>query len=257
MKHSFLLTAVWATLLCILGCSQRSQPASEASSSPSKSTSFVTVDPNTAGQIAGVVNFSGAVPKLPSIDMTADPMCPQKSQPAETVAVKNGKLANVFVYVKDGLPQGAFAAPPEPVVLSQKDCRYSPRMMGIMVKQPFKIVNDDQANHNIHDMPSHNPQWNEEQQPTDKPITKSFPNPEMMLALQCNQHPWMRAYVNVMTNPYFAVTGDDGHFEIKNLPPGEYTLAAVHEKFGEKTMKVKVAAKENTKAQFDYSAAAQ
>jgi uncharacterized protein (DUF2141 family) len=79
----------------------------------------------------------------------------------------------------------------------------------------------------------------------------------MMLALQCNQHPWMRAYVNVMTNPYFAVTSDDGRFEIKNLPPGEYTLAAVHEKFGEKTMKLKVAAKENTKAQFDYSAAAQ
>jgi hypothetical protein len=254
MKHSFLLTAVWAMVLCSLGCSQRSQPASDSSAKPA---AFVTVDPNTSGQIAGVVNFSGAVPKLSSIDMTADPMCPQKSQPAETVAVKNGRLANVFVYVKEGLPQGAFAAPQEPIVLSQKDCRYSPRMMGIMVKQPFKIVNDDQANHNIHDMPSHNPQWNEEQQPTDKPVVKTFPNPEMMLALQCNQHPWMRAYVNVMTNPYFAVTGDDGHFEIKNLPPGEYTLAAVHEKFGEKSMKVKVAARENAKAQFDFSVAPQ
>jgi hypothetical protein len=255
MKHSFLLTAIGAAVLCTLGCSQRSQPASESSSSPSKPASFVTVDPNTAGQIAGVVNFSGAVPKLPSIDMTADPMCPQKSQPAETVAVKDGKLANVFVYVKEGLPQGTFPTPPTPVVLSQQACRYTPRVMGIMVKQPFKIVNDDQANHNIHDMPSHNPQWNEEQQPTDKPITKSFPNPEMMLPLQCNQHPWMRAYVNVMTHPYFAVTGDDGKFEIKDLPPGEYTLAAVHEKFGEKTVKVTVAGKESAKAQFSFSAA--
>lgn len=241
-------------LLTIAGCSQRSQPASDSTSSPK---TYVTVDPNTAGEIMGVVSFSGAVPKLPTIDMTADPMCPQKSQPAETVSVKNGKLANVFVYIKDGLPQGTFPSSNAPVVLSQKDCRYIPRMMGVMVKQPFKIVNDDQANHNIHDMPNHNPQWNEEQQPTDKPITKSFPNPEMMLPLQCNQHPWMRAYVNVMTHPYFAVSDDDGKFEIKNLPPGEYTLAAVHEKFGEKTIKVKVASKDNIKAQFNFSAAAQ
>jgi uncharacterized protein (DUF2141 family) len=76
----------------------------------------------------------------------------------------------------------------------------------------------------------------------------------MMVRLQCNQHPWMRAYVNVMTNPYFAVSKPDGSFEIKNLPPGEYTLAAVHEKFGEKTMKVKVSAQQPAKANFDFSA---
>ncbi len=238
-------------LLAIAGCSQRSQPASDAPKT------FVTIDPNTTGEITGIISFSGPAPKLSTIDMTADPMCPQKAQPAETAAIKNGKLANVFIYIKDGLPHGAFPSPTAPVVLNQKDCRYSPRMMGVMVKQPFKIVNDDQANHNIHDMPSHNPQWNEEQQPTDKPITKSFPNPEMMLALQCNQHPWMRAYVNVMSHPYFAVSDDDGKFEIKNLPQGEYTLAAVHEKFGEKTIKVKVAGKDSIKALFNFSAAAQ
>jgi len=240
-------------LLAMAGCSQRSQPASDSS----KPASFVTVDPNTTGQITGIISFSGPIPKLSTIDMTADPMCPQKAQPAETIATKNGKLANVFIYVKDGLPQGAFPSPTTPLVLSQKDCRYSPRMMGVMVKQPFKILNDDQANPNIHNMPSHNPQWNEEQKPTDQPITKKFPNPEMMLALQCNQHPWMRAYVNVMPHPYFAVSDDDGKFEIKDLPPGEYTLAAVHEKFGEKTIKVKIANKDNVKAQFNFSAAAQ
>jgi len=248
-----ILSSSLLCLLAIAGCSQRSQPAADSSSPRT----FVTVDPNTTGEIMGEVSFSGAVPKLSTIDMTADPMCPQKSQPAETVAVKNGKLANVFVYIKDGLPQGSFPSPSTPLVLSQKDCRYIPRMLGVMVKQPFKIVNDDQANHNIHDMPNHNPQWNEEQQPTDKPITKSFPNPEMMLALQCNQHPWMRAYVNVMQHPYFATTDEEGKFDIKNLPPGDYTLAAVHEKFGEKTIKVKVAGKDNIKAEFNFSAAAQ
>ena len=126
-------------------------------------------------------------------------------------------------------------------------------MMGVMVGQPFKILNTDTANHNIHDMPSSNPPFNESQRPTDKPIVKTFSNAELMVPFQCNQHNWMRAYVNVMTHPYFAVSGIDGSFEIKNLPPGEYTLAAVHEKFGEQTMKVKVGPNESAKAAFTFA----
>jgi len=90
--------------------------------------------------------------------------------------------------------------------------------------------------------------------PTDKPITKTFPTPEMMIPVQCNQHPWMRAYINVMTHPYFAVSAADGKYTIKNLPPGEYTLVAVHEKFGEQTMQVKVSSKMDTDARFTFAA---
>jgi hypothetical protein len=89
--------------------------------------------------------------------------------------------------------------------------------------------------------------------PTDSPVLKTFPSPELMIALQCNQHPWMRAYVNVMSNPYFAVSGTDGRFSIKNLPPGDYTVVAIHEKFGEQTMKIKVGAKESAKADFAFA----
>jgi len=75
----------------------------------------------------------------------------------------------------------------------------------------------------------------------------------MMVPLQCNQHPWMRAYVSVMTHPYFAVSSEDGKFEINNLPPGEYTLAAVQEKFGEQTRKIKVEPKGITNGDFIFS----
>jgi len=241
-------------LLSLAGCS-KSQPASEQPAAPKAAT--ISVDASTAGTISGVVSLKGLPAKMKPLDMTADPGCPSAPQPAEVVVANGGKLANVFVYVKEGLPQGNFAVPADPVVLDQKGCRYIPHMMGIMSGQPLKITNTDTADHNIHDMPSNNKAFNESQMPTDKPITKTFATPEMMIPVQCNQHPWMRAYINVMTNPYFAVSAADGSYEIKNLPPGEYTIAAVHEKFGEQTMKVKVAPKESAKAPFVFSAAVQ
>jgi plastocyanin len=237
--------------LAALGCS-KSQPSSEQTAAPKVAT--ISVDSSTAGAIAGVVSLKGQPPKMKPLDMTADPGCPTAAQPAEVVVANVGKLANVFVYVKEGLPQGNFAVPTDPVVLDQKGCRYSPHMLGIMAGQPLKITNTDTADHNIHDMPSKNQAFNQSQMPTDKPITKTFATPEMMIPVQCNQHPWMRAYINVMANPYFAVSAADGSYEIKNLPPGEYTIAAVHEKFGEQTMKVKVGTKETAKAGFVFSA---
>jgi plastocyanin len=223
---------------------------------------MITIDTSTAGTISGAVSLKGQSPKMKPLDMTADPGCPTGPQPAEVVVLSSDKLgqgfiANVFIYVKEGLPQGNFSVPAEPVVLDQKGCRYIPHMLGIVAGQPLKITNTDTADHNIHDMPSKNPPFNESQMPTDQPITKKFAAPEMMIPVQCNQHPWMRAYINVMSHPYFAVSSTNGSFEIKNLPPGEYTIAAVHEKFGEQTMKVKVGPKENAKAAFVYSAAGQ
>jgi plastocyanin len=245
------------SLILLSGCS-KSQPASEPSSTSSAAKpATISVDAATAGTIIGVVTLKGQPPKLKPLDMTADPGCPTGPQPAEVVVTNAGKLANVFVYVKEGLPQGNFVVPSDPVTLDQKGCRYSPHMLGIMAGQPLKITNTDSADHNIHDMPSNNPAFNESQTPTDQPVTKKFSNAEMMIPVQCNQHPWMRAYINVMSHPYFAISGPDGSFEIKNLPPGEYTIAAVHERFGEQTMKVKVGAKENAKAAFVYSAAGQ
>ena len=242
----------------LLSCnSQNFKPSSGPHSSTepaSPPAPAVAVDKSTAGTITGTVAFQGAAPRLPSLDMTQDPGCPSAPQPSDAVAVKNGKLANVFVYIKDGLGQGSFSASPEPVVLDQKGCRYVPHVLGVMVGQPLQVLNNDTAEHNVHPMPRNNSEWNESQMPHGQPITKTFHHPEMMMPVQCNQHPWMKMYVNVMPNPYFAVSADNGTFEIKDLPPGEYTLAAVHEKFGEQTMKVKVGPKQAAQANFSFSA---
>lgn len=234
--------------LALAGC--KSESPQSSSSSPAPAAPTISVDRATAGSIAGVITFKGTLPKSPMIDMTADPGCPPQPQAPDAVIVRNGKLANVFVYVKDGLPQGQFAVPSEPVVLDQKGCRYIPHMIGVMAGQQLRITNTDRADHNVHDLPQHNPEWNESQSPTDPPVVKTFPHPEMMIRIQCNQHPWMKAYLNVMSHPYFAVSADDGTFAIKNLPPGEYTLVAVHEKFGEQTVRVSVKPNVPTQAEF-------
>lgn len=242
--------------LLFTSCNQSPQPQSAQSvASPTpQSTPAAPVDKSTLGAIAGTISFKGPVPKLPALDFGSDPACPTDPQQSDAVMVNNGKLANVFIFVKSGLGQNRFPAPSEPVVLDQKGCRYVPHVLGIMVGQPLRVLNNDNAQHNVHPMPKHNDEWNESQMPRGAPIVKIFQHPELMMPVRCNQHNWMQMYVNVMENPYFAVSASDGSFQIKDLPPGDYTLAAIHEKFGEQTVKVTVPPKETVSANFVFSA---
>lgn len=233
----------------ILGC--KSEPAPQRPLSRSHE-ALITVDPATAGSISGTVSFQGPTRKWPALDMGADPGCPKDPQAADVVVIDQGKLANVFVYIKDGLPPGRFEVPAAPVVLDQKGCRYVPHVLGVMSGQKIEFRNSDPTEHNVHPLTKNNPEWNESQGPKGAAIVNTFPNPELMIAVQCNQHPWMRAYINVVAHPYYAVSAPDGTFAINNLPPGEYTLAAVHEKYGEQILRVKVGPKEGAKADFAF-----
>ena len=138
----------------------------------------------------------------------------------------NGRLPNVLVHVKSGAEKYAFATPAEPVTLDQAGCVYKPHVLGIMAGRTLKVISNDATTHNVHAMPRNNAEWNPSQPPGAAPIEKTFTNPEVMIATMCNQHPWMRADVGVVGNPFYAVTGDDGTFTIKGLPPGTCTIEA-------------------------------
>jgi plastocyanin len=239
--------------LSFTACSS-SRKAEDQQATNSQPKQTVTVDPATAANVSGVVKFEGAVPKAQQIDMAQDPGCGSKPNSDESVTVANGGLSNVFVYVKEGLGNSAFAVPTAPVVIEQQGCRYHPHVLGAMVGQTVKIVNDDETTHNIHPMPASNKQWNESQLPKAAPIEKTFKQAELMIPVKCNQHPWMKMYLNVVGNPFFAVTGSDGKFEIKGLPPGEYEIAAVHEKLGEQDVKISVGPKQSKAAAFTFKA---
>ena len=245
MNRKSCLAVLSLGLLLLAGCSKKEdQSTSPSAETPKAATPAATaVDPATAATVNGTVKFDGAAPKPAKIDMSQDAAC-KGSNTSETIVADGGKLANVFVYVKEGL-KGTYAAPTEKVTIDQNGCRYHPHVLGVAVGQPVEVTNSDPTTHNIHPTPKDNREWNESQAPKAPPIEKSFAREEIMLPVKCNQHPWMKMYVNVVKSPYFAVTDKDGKYEIKNLPPGDYTLAFVHEKLGEQDQKVTVAAKDS------------
>ncbi|RPH37892.1 DUF2012 domain-containing protein [bacterium] len=211
-----------------------------------------------AGDITGKVSFAGTPPKPVRILANADPKCmAQHKDPmfSEDVIVnKNNTLKNVIVYVKDGLGNKSYTAPTQKVVFDQKACRYTPHVLGVQVGQELEIRNSDPTLHNVHSVSKENPQFNIAQPKQGMTMTRKFEKPETF-KVKCEVHPWMSAYISVFNHPYFAVTGDDGSFTLKSLPPGEYTIEAWHERYGTQTARVKVERSGSAGASFTFSPA--
>jgi hypothetical protein len=220
------------------------------------------------GTVTGKVSLNGEAPAAQKIDMSQDANCAAKNKDpmTETVVAKDGKLANVFVYVKEGttadgkkIADYTFDTPSAEVVLDQNGCHYVPHVIGMQPNQKLKVTNSDPTGHNIHALPksgSGNEEWNESQPGGAGPIIKTFKRSEILVPVKCNQHPWMKAYVGVVKHPFYAVSKEDGTFEIKGLPAGTYTVVAWHEKFGEKTAQVKIDPKGTVTSDFAFDSTA-
>ena len=167
----------------------------------------------------------------------------------------DGGLKNVFVYVKEGLDAAySFDIPATAVVLDQKGCIYTPRVLGIRAGQALTVLNSDETLHNVHAIPMANQEFNSGMPFKDTKLTKTFTVPEVMVRFKCDVHPWMGAYVGVTAHPFFAVTDASGAFEIKGLPPGTYTIEAWHERFGRRTSTVKIDPKGAATTAFTFDA---
>ena len=249
-----------AAVACGGGGSQdAAKPAEPAAAGAPAAGGGQKVDAATAGDVKGVVSLDGAAPANVSIKMNADPVCVKANkdpQSQETYSVADGKLANVFVYVKDGLGNYAYDPPTESPKIDQHNCRYHPHVFGMRVGQSIDIVNSDPTLHNIHALPKGNAEFNTGQ-PIQGMTTKHvFDKPEVMVPFKCDVHGWMNAYVGVMSHPYYAVTDKDGKFELKSLPPGTYTIEAWHEKLGTQTASVTLGPKDSKDVTFTFKAAA-
>jgi len=246
------------SVLLISGCGGKDASENKVpeSAAPASAAPAAKIDEASAATITGKVAFTGQAPTARNLDMSATPACarahstPQKSE--EVLVNGNGTLRNVFVWVKSGLPDTQWPASSDTKELDQDGCMYKPHVLGVMIGQNIQIKNSDPTNHNIHPLPKINQEWNESQPPKGESKTKSFAREEVMIAVKCNVHPWMRSYIGVVGHPFFAVTGDDGTFTIKGLPPGNYTLEAWHEKYGPQDIQVTVAPKDSKTVDFTF-----
>jgi plastocyanin len=209
------------------------------------------------GSITGTVKFTGTPPANPKLDMSEEAACKGKYTTDPVVVVSNGALQNVLIYVKSGLPAGQkFSPPTTPAVVDQEGCLYHPRTVAVMVGQPLEIRNSDPVLHNIKVVPKKNRGFNISQPTKGMKTTRTFTVEEIVIPVQCNVHGWMHANLAVFSHPFFAVSGADGTFSIKGLPPGKYEIEAWHEKLGVQTLTVTVPAGGSAAANFTFSAKA-
>ena len=188
------------------------------------------------------------------IRLSADPKCVEMHKEGLErwpIRVKDGGLADVFVYVKSGLT-GSYQPPAEAVVFDQRGCEYAPHIVAIQSGQPLKIRNSDDTLHNIHPRPTVNAEFNIGQPRKGMEITKTFDKKEIMFPVGCDVHPWMRGYISVLDHPFYAVTTEDGIFEIEGLPAGEYEIEAYHAKLRTISKRITIKAGESTKAAFGF-----
>jgi hypothetical protein len=247
-----------ALLLAIfsVSCGKKESTEAPRDETPAIHSAGKAVDTTTAGKVTGTVKFNGTPPKMKTIDMASVASCAKlHDTPAMAEAVvlgDDGALQNVVVYLKGDFSPYLFPRATVPVKIDQRGCLYIAHVVALMTGEPLEVTNSDPVTHNVAAVSTHRQGWNESLSPGAAPIERSFAHEEIAVGVKCNIHPWMKFYAAVFSHPYFQVTGRDGSFVLKNVPPGSYTLAAWHERYGtkEQTIVVKPNSEQNISIAF-------
>jgi plastocyanin len=203
------------------------------------------------GIITGTVSYAGPPPKPQLIDITKDKeVCGAQPHYREDLVVgSGGGIANAVVFIAN-IDKGA-PAPGGTFKFDQKGCQYSPHVLAFPAGSTVEILNSDGILHNIHTYSTVNPPINYAQPRFKKVIDVKVEHPEL-IRVTCDAHGWMEGWWYAFDNPYFARTDNKGHFQIKDVPPGTYTLTVWQEKLGNQSQKITVKGGQSTTADFTY-----
>lgn len=174
----------------------------------------------------------GQAPKDPQVCAAKEPIAARDLvvDPA-TKGVRYG-----FVYLVK--PQGvnpeavkALVARTPEVVIDQKNCEFIPYVTAMMQDQPLVLKSSDPANHNVRYSAFTNAPFNQILPPNGQ-IEVKLVAEKRPIPLACDIHPWMKGYLMVFDHPFFAVTDEDGSFEIPGVPAGDQKFVVWQEKVG-------------------------
>jgi plastocyanin len=204
-------------------------------------------------EISGCVWLTGTPP--PETRIALDAACGRlQGHPITTrhyIVSDDGRLADVFVYVRNGLENKRFSVSTNVEVLDNINCLFEPQVLGVQAGQKIDFRNSDPLLHNVHATTRINQDFNVALSAKNQSFVKVFRVPEVFVRVKCDVHPWMFAYIGVVSHPFFAVTDGEGVYRLPpHLPPGNYTVVASHPKAGEVSQDITVRKGESLRLDF-------
>lgn len=202
------------------------------------------------GALHGTILFAGQPPERFALGAVERAECKQHAevdQRSNVLVVNDGKLAGALVHLKSGYDKAAIPPAPSTIArLDQRGCMYVPRVLALQLGQKLVVANSDPTNHNVHARPKKNDEVNRNMGLGQPALEFAFEHAEKAVSFACDIHPWMAATVFIEEHPWFAVSDQDGAFRIRDVPPGEYVVEAVHESLGSISARVTVTAARST-----------
>jgi plastocyanin len=188
------------------------------------------VGPAAAGTIKGAIRLAGGAFEVKKLKVTVDHgVCGTVKDAEDLVVSADMGIRNAVVSLLTPPPDARWSVTP-PVQADQKQCVFVPRVIVVPAGGTVEFLNSDRLLHNLHSASTDNPSFNRTQ-PKGRTIPIAFRKPEI-IRIDCDLHPWMRAWVVVAEHPFHAVTNDRGEFVLENVPRGTYTLQVWHESLG-------------------------
>ena len=143
---------------------------------------------------------------------------------------------DVVVYLED--VSGEFVPPAEKPLIDQENLVFAPHVLPVMVGTTVNFGNSDNVQHSVFS-PSKGQKFNLGTFGEGVVREVTFTSPGVV-AILCNVHAEMSAYIVILENPFFVLTEADGTFTIPDVPPGEYTISTWHEKLRDSSQKITV-----------------